>query len=39
MSGLEASLVLIGGFIVFMGVLTLLGGLGLYLMSRLGVGE
>jgi hypothetical protein len=39
MSGLEASLVLIGGIIVFMAVLTLLGGLGLYVMSRLGVGE
>jgi hypothetical protein len=39
MSGLEASLVLIAGFLVFGAVLTALGGLGLYLMSRLGVGE
>jgi hypothetical protein len=39
MSGLLAIVVLIIGFIVFMAVLTLLAGLGLYLMSRLGVGE
>ena len=39
MSGLLASLVLIGGFIVFTAVITLLAGLGLYLMARLGVGE
>jgi hypothetical protein len=39
MSGLEASVVLIVGFIVFGAVLTLLGVLGLYLMSRMGVGE
>lgn len=39
MNGLLASLALIGGFIVFMAVLTLLGGLGLYMMSRLRVGE
>jgi hypothetical protein len=39
MSGLLAIVVLIIGFIVFTAVLTLLGGLGLYLMSRLGVGE
>jgi hypothetical protein len=39
MSGLLAIVVLIIGFIVFMAVLTLLAGLGLYVMSRLGVGE
>jgi hypothetical protein len=39
MSGLLAIVVLIIGFIVFMAVLTLLAGLGLYLMSRMGVGE
>ena len=39
MSGLEASLVLIAGIIVFTAVLTLLGGLTLYVMSRMGVGE
>jgi hypothetical protein len=35
MSGLEASLVLIGGFIVFMAVLTALSLFGLYLLNRM----
>jgi hypothetical protein len=39
MSGLEASVVLIIGFIVFGGVLTLLIGFGFYILARLGVGE
>jgi hypothetical protein len=39
MSGLEASLLLIAGLLVFGAVLTALAGLGLYLMSRMGVGE
>ena len=39
MNGLLASLVLIGVAIGFMALFTLLAGLGLYLLNRLGVGS
>lgn len=38
-NGLEASLVLIGGFIAFLAVLTILIWFTMYCLSRLGIGR